>query len=356
MTADSVVSFHRVFVDWLEGDIIAALVLSQLFYWYRPDDKGQSKLRIRKNEQWWIAKTAHEWQLELGVTAKQARRAIAVLKEKGYVDTLVAKFDNSPTQHIRLLSVEGKGPITHVNQLRLLPKLELQFALQDKSITETTAETTKESKDNSASDLSVAEIPSQPMKKFDSSLEVLHAFQQAQTAPIKVDVITTPTGFYALWKTAVPRHVEGVKYVAPFTMKEMGMAKLLVKHWGTKCGAVLLACIKGWVAFTKHVESMTTTFKSPLRPSLPYLVSHAATALNWHVSQKSKHPPSLNLDKLQKPTQNNGVVLQTPTGTPPTIKAVQVIAHAETVTPVDDDAPMTLSDLMAYKPTPKVKK
>ncbi|TXH55656.1 MAG: hypothetical protein E6Q97_08380, partial [Desulfurellales bacterium] len=57
------------FVGLVGGDAIAAWVLAQIYYWYRPSKKtGKSKLRVCKDGEWWIAKSAKGWSEETGLS------------------------------------------------------------------------------------------------------------------------------------------------------------------------------------------------------------------------------------------------------------------------------------------------
>ncbi len=170
----------------LAGDVVAGLFLSQLVYWYLPNSKGQSKLRIYKDKEYWIAKTHNEWYEEIRLTQKQVRRSLEVLKSKGIVETRIYKYNGTPTTHIRIIkdtflkklkevlglsnppdpdntgnAPEGNSENTGDN-LDLsgsapegkwkCPRGQMNYAQRDKSITETTTEiTNKDNKDQSVS-------------------------------------------------------------------------------------------------------------------------------------------------------------------------------------------------------------
>lgn len=166
----------------LAGDVVTGLFLSQLIYWYLPNSKGQSKLRIYKDKQYWIAKTHNEWYEEIRLTQKQVRRSLEILKKKRIVETKVYKYNGTPTTHIRIIKTnflkklkevvglsdspapdntgnapEGNSENTCYN-LDIAgsalegkwkcPKGQMNFAQRDKSITETTTEiTNRDNKD-----------------------------------------------------------------------------------------------------------------------------------------------------------------------------------------------------------------
>jgi hypothetical protein len=86
----------------MAGDVCAGLLLSQLLYWHLPARDGRSKLRVQKQGKDWLVKAAGDWWQEIRLTEKQARRALAILEERGLVETMVARFNGAPTTHIHL--------------------------------------------------------------------------------------------------------------------------------------------------------------------------------------------------------------------------------------------------------------
>lgn len=155
-----VVLFQRQYVELVGGDINAALMLSQIFYWYSPSRKtGKSKLRVFREGEWWLAKSGKDWEKELGTTPKQARLALAKLETLGIVATKLMSYGGAPVTHLRLAAVTGKQLLTSPNQVipvkglqgteDTLGKIHLPlsantFDQKAKSYTETTTETTTE--------------------------------------------------------------------------------------------------------------------------------------------------------------------------------------------------------------------
>lgn len=81
----------RPYIDLCDGDILAALLLSQCVYW---TDRT-------KDENGWFAKSYQEWQDELGMTQYQVNRAAKLLKDMG-LETKLRKFNGAPTVHYRI--------------------------------------------------------------------------------------------------------------------------------------------------------------------------------------------------------------------------------------------------------------
>ena len=86
----------------LAGDLTAGIALGQIVYWFLPARDGSSKLKIFREGKMWLAKSYEGLANEVKLTVKQVRRAINVLKNKGYIETKVWKFKGAPTTHIWL--------------------------------------------------------------------------------------------------------------------------------------------------------------------------------------------------------------------------------------------------------------
>jgi len=139
------VDFKTIYVD-MAGDLVAGLMLSQIMFWHLPDKKGQTKLRVVRNDKAWIAKAHNQWYEEVRITEGQAKRAVGILKAKGIIETAVYRFNGTPMMHIRIV---GDGFFKAWNDeldrrestrpTELVDKVETtQF------LTETTSETTTE--------------------------------------------------------------------------------------------------------------------------------------------------------------------------------------------------------------------
>ncbi len=101
------VFLSRDYIELLRGDISAALMLSQIVYWYLPSKKtGKSKLRVFRGGRWWLAKSHQDWSDECGFSRMQARRCIKVLKEAHLIECHIFRFAGSPTMHLRLVREE----------------------------------------------------------------------------------------------------------------------------------------------------------------------------------------------------------------------------------------------------------
>ena len=132
------------YVDITE-DLIAGILLGQIVYWYMPNEQGKSKLRVKKNGEFWLAKSREDWKDEIRITPKQYDRAIKILISKGLVEVQKFKFNGAPTNHIKLNISEvtqrvksiltfGENPNSPLGEIELTERVN--------SLTEITTETT----------------------------------------------------------------------------------------------------------------------------------------------------------------------------------------------------------------------
>ena len=153
-TTRDTIDFKTIYVD-MADDLIAGLMLSQIVFWHLPNAQGRSKLRVRKDGRYWIAKGRTDWYDEIRVTAKQVDRALGILERRGIIETALYKFDGAPTKHVRILSegflsawraaLQERGKsISTKGENPTTPKVEMDIAETGKSITEITSETTTE--------------------------------------------------------------------------------------------------------------------------------------------------------------------------------------------------------------------
>lgn len=160
LTTRDTIDFKKIYVD-MAGDLIAGLMLSQIIYWYLPDKDGTSKLRVKKDGYYWIAKAHSDWYEEIRVTEWQAPRALKILEDAGIIEKKLFRFDGAPTVHIRIIykefmnkwekeleknaspkSILGKAS----NPIEGKPQIHSRESLD--SLTESTAENTTKNKDN----------------------------------------------------------------------------------------------------------------------------------------------------------------------------------------------------------------
>ncbi|MCF8021027.1 MAG: hypothetical protein K9L62_16735 [Vallitaleaceae bacterium] len=134
------VTLKTIYVD-ITGDLIAGLLLSQIIYWNLPDASGKdTKLRIQKNDRYWLCKSRKEWWDEIRITDKQYDRASKIIcDELDLIDIEIFKFNGTPKTHI---AINFDVLITLLNdQLKLYSNRKDPFTLTKiKKINTTTKE------------------------------------------------------------------------------------------------------------------------------------------------------------------------------------------------------------------------
>lgn len=100
-TSRDTIDLKRVYIK-LAGDHASAAMLSQIVYWYLPNRKGETKLRVKKEDALWLVKSEKDWDDECCLTPKQAERCINALKKLGIVETKIFHFARVPKTHIRI--------------------------------------------------------------------------------------------------------------------------------------------------------------------------------------------------------------------------------------------------------------
>lgn len=172
-SARDTIDFKRAYVD-MAGDLIAGLMLSQIIYWFLPNSKGESKIRIRRDGYDWLAKRHQDWFEECRITEWQAPRALTVLEDAGLVVTKVYKFNGAPTTHIRIdkdsflrrwrevIRLESSDSLDSnqvIDQDGIKGKSRMQPGDSADSLTKTTSESTSQTKGNDGAGAPAADQP-----------------------------------------------------------------------------------------------------------------------------------------------------------------------------------------------------
>lgn len=112
------VALRLAYVDMLDGDHVAALVLAQILYWCLPDKDGKTKLRVLRKDRLWLVKDYHDFWKETRVSEKTLYRKLHLLEEKGLIDVEVHKFRRKRARHI---AVNEQAVVDSWDGVRALP-------------------------------------------------------------------------------------------------------------------------------------------------------------------------------------------------------------------------------------------
>jgi len=98
------IDVKTIYIDMAGGDHAAGIFLSQLVYWYLlPGKDGRSKLRVRRNGEYWIAKGRGDWYEEIRLKARQFDRVAVILRDLGVIETKTMRFAGVPMMHTRIV-------------------------------------------------------------------------------------------------------------------------------------------------------------------------------------------------------------------------------------------------------------
>lgn len=112
--ARSTILVRKAYVDMLE-DFKAGALLGRIVYYYLPGRGGQPhELRVKRDGDFWIAKTREEWQDEVFLTPKEFDRAVKLLVDAGFVKKKIFHLSGKPTLHICLIVDEFLAGLTDV--------------------------------------------------------------------------------------------------------------------------------------------------------------------------------------------------------------------------------------------------
>jgi hypothetical protein len=125
-------------------------------------------------------------------------------------------------------------------------------------------------------------------KSADTAANIIAGFTNKKVIAV-TQPITNPTEFYAHWVDQLHFNYDDIGCLPPFTGKEKGQVKVLIKLWGPECTrSILTLVINQWIQFIKSNEEITGAYKSPMRPTLYYLHLHRVYAKNyWWVRKDS---------------------------------------------------------------------
>jgi len=294
-----------------------AILLSQLNYWYKPDNLGRPKLKVMKNGMFWLAKSAPDFEQECGLSKKQVCTAIKILIDAGIIEVAVFKFNGTPTRHIRVLQAKG-GDVLHTSievppEISIVPLGIMESAdrnlpkcLEELSLTEITAETTSETtlaepkintqeqKQNQAKEnvtITGCEKKQRNPLRNDFANDVLTSHHADKGKPEKPNKETISGQVYEVWRYEVPRHTS-LKFITPFTGKQCGQAKMLVGKLGNRWEKVLRYTLQDWIGFTQYVQTKAGVKLLPQQQNMDFMLKYAAEAMNKYISSTApKYQP-----------------------------------------------------------------
>jgi len=263
--------FRPGYVDWT-GDINAALVMSQIHYWYCPDVKGKERLSHHRKDRYgvvrsWLYKTHTEWWEEVRLTRRQLDRAMDILVRCKLIQVEIFMANSKPTRHILCTFLDAM-PLS--KRISFAPVGANQCTCEGKPLhlqvhypTENTTETTADNKTSAG----------------------------ALPAPIGVtdmDAATvlknkgTPISLEGLWMKRMGTLYGG--YQKPLTIKDKAQLKGVYKHLGESTREKVDWVLQNWAVFSWKVSTEKGVSNPPVRPLPGFLLLHVDTLANMDLS------------------------------------------------------------------------
>lgn len=97
-----VIGFKRAHLLMCKGDLRAALLLSQLVYWFSPGEDGQTRARKMWGGKLFVAKSHTQIEEETGLSRQQSTAAVQKLVTLGLIETQVHRFEGHAMRWIHL--------------------------------------------------------------------------------------------------------------------------------------------------------------------------------------------------------------------------------------------------------------
>lgn len=261
MTSQGVL-FRPAYFDAV-GDVNAALLMSQIHYWYLPDKTGKSKLRVYKRGHWWLVKSHDDWFAECRLTRRQVDRALAILVEAKLVQVEIHRFGGVPTRHIicpqlAAIPLQDRDTFAPISASGCTPMCNPLPAL-GQSLTETTAETIESSELSEGGAMATAK-------------EILQGIQAGSTKAVGFAAVTIQ------WKKSMSALLDG-GFVKPLTAVEQGQLKHVYRELHEKTVPVLRWAIENWQKFAMEAAAKKGIAAAPQQPVPGFFLQHYEVAV-----------------------------------------------------------------------------
>lgn len=120
--SEDVIGVNRVYLEMVDYDHEAALVLDEVMFWTLPQKRtGKTGLRVKRDGYMWLAVSRTEWKERKGLLERQADRAVNKLIELKLIVKDNFYFDGRPRVHLRVSSLDFFAAYSRVMALRYTP-------------------------------------------------------------------------------------------------------------------------------------------------------------------------------------------------------------------------------------------
>lgn len=296
-------------------DVVTAVLLSQIIFWFKPDKQGKSKLRVVRGGRLWLAKSREEMMEETGLTLDQYRRSIRKLKSKGLVETKIMMFDGVTTPHIRLgvpalqalMAGSGISP-QHVEGLLPNGKGDFptpiveglpshQLGDNPSTITESTSEIFESTTENTEQANASAFAEEQATEKENNDGQ---GKEEKKKETLE-----------GLWKIGMETYYTGYKQC--LTVKERARLKKIGIACGEDTRKVIDHVFEHWQAFGQKAQLLKGLATYPMMPHLGFLLANVGVALQFLADDPPQwKKPGLKLVEALPEVEDIPVVEETP--------------------------------------------
>lgn len=303
------------------GDVVVGLLLSQITYWSSPTATGESKLKVQRDGVYWIAKTREQWMAETGLTLKQYKRAITVLKSRHLVAVKVMRFGGLAQSHLRLVQpIAHKTPVApegpsgwslrdHPNRSTYSTNREDdQIDLAQCRSRSTRARSTldlktlrEEGRNIEIERIEVREVQKEEVQVSSKQVPwhrhgIRRGWMMKAADVLKTYQTPAKSSLQAFWKGRMATIHGG--YQKPLTGKQCGQLKQLSKYLGDQTKPVIDYVLNHWWKFATQAAAAAGT-SCPADPDIGFLLKHHAVAVNLLVPaaevKKTPPPPPVQL-------------------------------------------------------------
>lgn len=282
------------------GDLAVGSLLAQVHYWSLPSANGKSKLRVKRDGHLWVAKTREEWCRETGLTLKQYKRAIAILKAKGLVESRVMKFGPNTVTHLRLRAEAFDASLAFVRGIDVeapngptgwsqTAQLDGPFGTTPYTVT-TTGTTTESTCEKPGAVSDHAETgPQPPGKGNQGEMNLTEVLKKAEE---KKYGDSSKVSLASLWQRRISA-LHG-SFQPPLTGKTLGQLKQLRVKIGDAAEAtkVLDWAFDNWWQFTKKAEAMYNLTGVPTTPVIGFMLQNVQLLVNMFLQSVATPPVS----------------------------------------------------------------
>jgi hypothetical protein len=273
----------------------ASLLLLRLAYW-------TPKAKVVRNDQTWVVKSGEDWSDETGMSLKQYKIAVNLLKELGLIATEKHFFANKTLTHMRftekgldaLKGPTGKAQMVPTGRSRLGPTKNkgdtTREILQEK--TSSSSARIAHAKNSGASNSGEKAVKP---KSGMSVKDIMSNYSSTQKTKELLHQTDPKTALELVWNSTVAG-TYGV-YVPPLTLKHKSQLAKFSAACPKGKSVLLLNCVlKNWGLFVSNVKTATGESKAPSLPSPGFLLVHKDVAITFAldmISTQQDMPPAV---------------------------------------------------------------